>query len=162
MTTPAAAREVKRVAAARMKSFIFEGVFLVFGLGWVGGLTAREVRLGAWTGWCLLVCGVGGVEAVVEEIYVQKIFRPAARRREGQSSSSVGSRVGADDQHGKRTEREEMQKLEEAGVGSAVGLARSDLKPVGGSWRDRGPRGEGFEFQARQAREHQLKRHVAL
>lgn len=34
-----------------------------------------------------------------------------------------------------------MQKLEEAGVGSAVGLARSDLKLVGGSHRDRGPRG---------------------
>lgn len=37
-----------------------------------------------------------------------------------------------------------MQKLEEAGVGSAVGLARSDLKLVGGSWRDRGPKGRGF------------------
>lgn len=37
-----------------------------------------------------------------------------------------------------------MQKLEEAGVGSAVGLARSDLKLVGGSQRDRGPKGRVF------------------
>lgn len=37
-----------------------------------------------------------------------------------------------------------MQKLEEAGVGSAVGLARSDLKLVGGSHRDRGLKGRVF------------------
>lgn len=37
-----------------------------------------------------------------------------------------------------------MQKQEEAGVGSAVGLARSDLKLVGGSQRDRGPKGRLF------------------
>lgn len=71
----------------------------------------------------------------------KKIFRPAAGRREEKSSTSAGSRVGTDDQHEKGTEGEETQKLEEAGVGSAVGLARSDLKLVGGSHRDRGPKG---------------------
>lgn len=37
-----------------------------------------------------------------------------------------------------------MQILDEAGVGCAVGRARSDLKLVGGSHRDRGPKGRVF------------------
>jgi hypothetical protein len=84
MTTPAAAREVKRVAAARMRSFIV-GWFFCFGVGlsWPedpSGLSEASLALGGLGGVFvrLLCCG----RYIC--IYVQKIFRPAAweKRRE--------------------------------------------------------------------------------
>jgi hypothetical protein len=64
----------------------------------------------------------------------------------------------------KKTEREEMQEPKEAGVGSAVAQARSDLKPVGGSLRAQGA--GVWSFRHDRATLHdkgrRLERHVAL
>jgi len=88
----------------------------------------------------LLVCGVVGMYICTKDIQTSCLGeekRNRRRRRDQESELMINMK--------KKTEGEEMQEPKEAGVGSAVGQAMSDLKPVGGSQRAQGA--ECLEFQ---------------